>query len=573
VALDFVGLRFRTSSRVQFSPRTLAGRLQQFAAENVSARSYRILRSGNRELAFLRDGSGVERKWDGRASCLTAVRDRSHLHAGLLLADGTQQQMAFAVRPACDLTAYSCSHNPMESDSTMRIGFIAMSGVRAHNEELTKLGLTLPGFVERNKIIASMPSLSLLTLAGLTPAKFEIEYHEIADIQKAGPLPEGFDLVAISSFTAQIYEAYKVADFYRDKGIPVIMGGLHVSSMPEEARERGISVAVGEGEPLWPEVLADLDRKSLKPYYIQSPRGSFDFREAPVPRFDLLDPDKYNRITVQTSRGCPHKCDFCASSILLTSKYKLKPVAKVIEEIHAIKRIWPRPFIEFADDNSFVHYAHYKQLLRELAKENLRWFTEADLNVAKDDELLGRMRDSGCQQILIGLESPDRTSLNGVELNSNWKMRQQDRYKEAIAKIQSYGITVNGCFILGLDGNTSTVFDDVLEFVRDSALYDVQVTFLTPFPGTPLYARLKEEGRIVRDRAWELCTLFDINFRPRDMSVEQLQSGFLKLVETLYSTDQTNERRRRFKKMLRTSPNFGRGIQENSQRGVHSIAA
>jgi radical SAM superfamily enzyme YgiQ (UPF0313 family) len=446
----------------------------------------------------------------------------------------------------------------MGGNKVMKIGFIAMSGVRAHNEELTRLGLTLPGFVERNKIIASMPSLSLLTLAGLTPKRFEVEYREIADLKKEGPLPDHYDLVAISTFSAQIYEAYQIADFYRSKRIPVVMGGLHVSSLPDEAREHCTSVVVGEGEPLWPQVLADFEKGELQPYYVQNPRGLFDLRDAPLPRFDLLDPDKYNRITVQTSRGCPHKCDFCASSILLTPQYKLKPVAKVIEEIHAIKRIWPRPFIEFADDNSFVNPEHYKELLRALAKEKLRWFTEADLNVAQDDELLRLMRDSGCQQILIGLESPRKGSLDGVEMKANWKMRQQDRYKEVIAKIQSYGITVNGCFILGLDGDTPEVFDDVLTFVRDSGLYEVQVTFLTAFPGTPLYQRLKQEGRIIRDRAWELCTLFDINIRPRNMVKEELQSGFLRLVKTLYSADETKERRQRFKTRLKSSPHFGR---------------
>src|SRR5208282_6382128 len=251
-------------------------------------------------------------------------------------------------------------------------------------------------------------------------------------------------------------------------------------------------VVIGEGEPRWPEVLADFDCGALKPIY--KPSREFDLANAPMPRFDLLDPDKYNRLTVQTSRGCPHRCEFCASSILLTSRYKLKPVEKVIAEIHEIKKMWPRPFIEFADDNSFVHRGHYKKLLRELAKEKLRWFTEADVRVADDDELLGLMRDSGCQQVLIGLESPSRTSLYGVELKSNWKLRQRDSYREAIAKIQSYGITVNGCFILGLDGDTRDVFDDVLHFVRDSGLYEVQVTFLKDFPGTPLYARLKNEG-------------------------------------------------------------------------------
>jgi len=444
-----------------------------------------------------------------------------------------------------------------------RIGFIAMSGVRAHNPELTRLGLTLPGFVDRNKIIASLPSLGLLTLAGLTPDRFEIAYHEIADLKTLPELPADFDLVAISTFTAQFFEACDVADFYRARNIPVVMGGITVSSLREQAKEHCASVIIGEGEPLWPELLADFERGALKPFYVND--REFDLADAPLPRFDLLDPEKYNRLTVQTSRGCPHRCEFCASSILLTPRYKVKPVEKVIAEIRAIKKIWPRPFIEFADDNSFVHREHYKKLLRELAKENVRWFTEADVRVAEDGELLGLMRDSGCQQVLIGLESPRRTSLDGVELKSNWKLRQQDFYKEAIARIQSYGVTVNGCFVLGLDGDTPEVFDEVLDFVRDSGLYEVQVTFMTAFPGTPLYERLKREGRIIRDRAWELCTLFDINFTPKNMSVEQLQSGFLKLAKRLYSAGETHERRANFKCMLKTSPHFGRHAARREQ--------
>jgi radical SAM superfamily enzyme YgiQ (UPF0313 family) len=447
-----------------------------------------------------------------------------------------------------------------------RIGLIAMSGVRAHNAELTKLGLTLPGFVDRNKIIASLPSLGLLTLAGLTPETFAISYHEIADLKTLPELPVDFDLVAISTFTAQFYEACDVADYYCAKNIPVVMGGITVSSLREQAKEHCTSVVIGEGELLWPELLADFERGALKPFYATN--REFDLADAPMPRFDLLDPEKYNRLTVQTSRGCPHKCEFCASSILLTPRYKVKPVEKVIAEIRAIKNIWAKPFIEFADDNSFVHREHYKKLLRELAGENVRWFTEADLNVAQDDELLGLMRDSGCQQILIGLESPSRSSLAGVELKTDWKLRQRDHYLAAIEKIQSYGVTVNGCFILGLDGDTPDVFGDALKFVHDSRLYEVQVTFMTAFPGTPLYARLKKEGRILRDRAWELCTLFDINFQPKNMSVAQLQDGFLELVKHLYSAGETQKRRAGFKRMLKKSPHFGRNKISNGQASV-----
>ena len=440
-----------------------------------------------------------------------------------------------------------------------RIGLIALSGVRAHNPELTRLGLTLPGFVERNKVIASLPSLGLLTLAGLTPECYEVEYHEIAELRGGDRLPDRFDLVALSTFTAQLKEAYVVAEFYRQRNVPVVMGGITVSSLPLEAKAHCTSVVIGEGEPLWPEVLSDFAKGCLKPFYVQSPRNQFDLCHAPMPRFALLDPAKYNRITVQTSRGCPHRCEFCASSILLAPQYRVKPVEKVIAEIREIKKIWSRPFIEFADDNSFVQREHFKRLLRQLANEKLRWFTEADVRVAEDGELLGLMRDSGCQQVLIGLETPRAASLDGLELKSNWKLHRQNSYKAAIARIQSYGITVNGCFILGLDGDTPDVFEEVFNFVKESGLYEVQITFLTPFPGTPLYERLKREGRILRERAWELCTLFDINIQPKNMNVDELQSGFLNLAERLYSQEETAHRRRRFKAAaLRLSPNFGR---------------
>lgn len=428
--------------------------------------------------------------------------------------------------------------------NTTRLGMIAMSGVRAENKELVELGLTLPGFIERSKVIASLPSLSLLTLAGMTPPRFEVSYHEIAEFRGSEELPDDFDIVAITSLSAQIFEAYKVADRFRARGITVIMGGLHVSTLPHEALAHCDAVVAGEGEPVWNELLDDFTDGKLRRIYQSD--GFFDLADAPMPRFDLLDPGKYNRITVQTSRGCPHKCEFCASSILLTPRYKLKPVEKVIAEVRAIKRIWPRPFIEFADDNSFVHKTHYKTLLRELAKEHIRWFTEADLAVADDPELLELMRASGCEQVLIGLESPRVASLRGIELACDWKARRRQRYLDAIERIQRHGITVNGCFILGLDGDTPEVFDEVVDFVRESGLYEVQVTLLTAFPGTPLYRRLAAEGRLIEPENWSLRTLFDHTVMPRDMSLEELRSGFLRLVATLYSDEETSRRRRNF---------------------------
>lgn len=418
----------------------------------------------------------------------------------------------------------------------MRLGFVAMSGTRAHNPELTKLGLTLPGFVERNKTIASLPSLGLLTLAGMTPGHIEMTYLDVPDLAALPGLPGEFDAVAISSFTAQIGEAYALADRYRAAGTKVILGGLHVSALPQEAMQHADSVVLGEGELAWPAVVRDLEHGRLAPVYDMR-RRSFDLAEAPMPRFQLLDIERYNRLTVQTQRGCPFSCEFCAASIRLSPTYKVKPIDKVLAEIREIKRIWPRPFVEFADDNTFVNKKHSRALMRALASENVPWFTETDISVAEDRELLGLMRDSGCAQVLIGLESPSLTGLDGLEQKSNWKAKQRDRYLDGIRRIQDHGITVNGCFILGLDGTTTGSFEEIWQFVRDSGLYEVQITVQTAFPGTPLYERLQREGRLLRAEAWELCTLFDVNFRPSDMSVAELEAGLRNLAGRLYNED------------------------------------
>lgn len=445
----------------------------------------------------------------------------------------------------------------------MKIGLIAMSGIRALDAELLELGLTLPGFVERSKTIASLPSLGLLTLAGMTPAEHEVRYIEVADINSARILPRDFDLVAISSFSAQVKEGYELARRYRALGVPVVIGGLHVTSVPEEAAACGASVSVGEGEINWPTILRDAQSGTLRPIY--SSRGhEYDLANSPMPAFELLDLSKYNRLTVQTSRGCPWKCAFCASSILLTQRYKQKPIDRVLAEIDRIRELWPRPFIEFADDNAFVRRAWWKQFLPELAKRRVKWFAETDLSVADDDELLVMMRNAGCAEVLIGFESPVAEGLDDIELKNNWKMRQFPRYRDAIRRIQSHGIRVNACFVVGLDGHDAGIFDAVYDFVEQVAPFDVQITYPTPFPGTPFYETLRRNGRLLEEGAWERCTLFDINFTPARMSASELRAGFHDLARRLYDDSCTRYRKESFRQKYRRS----RGIYSEPMAAV-----
>ena len=429
----------------------------------------------------------------------------------------------------------------------MKIAFVAMSSIRVCDTKLLELGLTLPGFVERSQTIASLPSLGLLTLAGMTPKEHEVHYMEIPDLSESQMSFDGFDLVAISSYSAQIQEAYDLAGQCQRNGVPVVLGGPHVSSLPQEALGYCDAVALGEGEYSWLKVLEDCQNGILSGCY-GTTNNPYELTDAPVPAYEHLDISNYNRLTVQTSRGCPHRCEFCAGSILLTDRYKQKPVSKVLAEIDKILSIWPTPFIEFADDNSFVNKDYWKELLGELGDRRFKWFTETDLSVSADTELLDLMHQTGCAQILIGLESPMATGLEGLELHNDWKFRNYSSYRDAIQTIQSHGITVNGCFILGLDGHTPDIFDQVFEFVRETKLYEVQVTILTPFPGTPLYSRLEKEGRLLYPDKWERCTLFDVNFTPSHMTPDELADGFKKLVSKLYDDDAIRWRRNQYHK-------------------------
>lgn len=428
----------------------------------------------------------------------------------------------------------------------MKIGLLAMSGIRAHDPVLLELGLTLPGFVERSRQVAALPSLGLLYLAAATPAGHELVYCEAA---ADGAEPDELyacDLVAISTFSAQVFEAYAVADRLRAAGVRVAMGGLHVSVVPEEALEHADYVCVGEGENAWPAIVAAAERGAPASVFRASDLPPVDVARLPVPRFDLLGDRPYNRFTVQTSRGCPWRCDFCASTVMLGRPYRKRPVEHVVRDVRAILALRPGAFIELADDNTFVDKEWGKELCRALIPLGIKWFTETDVSVADDPELLDLMRRAGCRQVLIGLESPEASAVDGVEMRSNFKQRRAGSVERAVLEVQRHGITVNGCFVLGLDRDDASVFARVLDFAERTHLYEVQITVLTAFPGTPLHERLLAEGRILEPGRWDLCTLFDVNFAPARMTPDELREGLYWLSERLYAPGPMHRRRAAF---------------------------
>ncbi len=432
-----------------------------------------------------------------------------------------------------------------------------MSGVRVFNEKLLKTGLTLPGFVDRSRVIASLPSLGLLTLAAHTPENWEVIYRELdaySDDDIVEILGEEPNIIAFSALTSRINETYELAARFRKQDITVVMGGLHVSALPDEAKAHADAVVQGECEMLWEALLKDYETNTLKALYSSfiEPEMAFHLEDSKVPAYDLLDISKYNRLTIQTTRGCPHDCHFCAASRCI-SDYKKKPVKLIKKELDKIFEIWDDPFIELADDNTFVDKEWSKDLLRLFADYKMKWFTETDISIAYDDELLELLAKSNCMQVLIGLESVNFDSIKG--LDGGWKSKQFKNYSEAIDKIQSYGITVNGCFVLGFDSDTKETFRETEKFIKESNLSDVQITILTAFPCTDLYNQLKKEDRLLSDY-WDKCTLFDVTYKPKNFSVEELEDEFQNLMTKVYSDEMVKRRKEIFKRTLLSRRKF-----------------
>jgi len=428
-----------------------------------------------------------------------------------------------------------------------------MSGVRVYNKRLLDLGLTLPGFVERSEVIASLPSLGLLTIAAHTPDNWEVVYKELdhySETEIEELINEKPDIIAFSSLTARINETYKLSQRFRSAGITTAIGGLHVSALPIEAKEYTDIVIQGEGELIWKELLYDFENNSLKPQYssLSNSKFTYHFDSTVIPKYELLDIAKYNRLTIQTTRGCPLHCSFCAASRTI-SAFKKKPMIQIERELNKIFEIWDRPFIELADDNTFFDKKWSKELLTLFGKYKMKWFTETDISIANNDHLLELLAKSNCSQILIGLETANKSTLNGID-KGNWKHKQFDKYLKAIEKIQSYGISVNGCFILGFDTDTKDSFLETEQFVIDSKLSEVQITLLTPFPGTELYNRLKNEGRLLSENYWDKCTLFDVNFIPKNFTVSELEYEFENLLKNVYSKKLVTNRKQHFKQTL-----------------------
>jgi len=422
-------------------------------------------------------------------------------------------------------------------DLTMpHLCLVALSGVRVVSPRLRALGLTMPSLRKRAAALAALPALGLLTLAGMTPEPWTCSYVEapsssdglVQDIVSRAPT-----LVAVSALTASIEQAYALCALLRAQGLRTVIGGLHVTSCPDEAERHSDAVVIGEGEPVWHEVLADAQAQRLKPRY--GPSAPFDLARSPLPRLDLLGPGARRRFTLQTERGCPLACEFCGASRLL-GPFREKPLDLIERELDVICTRTARPVIELADDNTFAGGRDRWDLLDALGKRGVRWFTEADWRIGEDLDTVKKLADAGCVQILMGVESPfiAPTGMGPKRADVNLVL-------DSIEEIQDAGVSVNACFIAGMDGETPQSLEKLTRFILACPAADVQVTLQTPFPGTPLRRRLEREHRLLA-RSWDSYTLFDVTFVPSAMSPRELEQGFEGLVESVYSPDALERR-------------------------------
>lgn len=389
----------------------------------------------------------------------------------------------------------------------------------------------------------SAPSLNLLIIAALTPANIEIkivdEYYETIDFD------ESFDLVGITAMTQQAMRAYEVADIFRRKNIPVVMGGIHASVLPHEALEHVDTVFVGESEETWKEYLRDFETGTEKRIY--NNKQPFNLEKSPLPRYDLIDfkafqdlNNYFNYIPVQATRGCPHDCTFCAVSKFYGRKIRMKKVEQIVNEIKHLQQYDKDSLILFADDNLFVNRRFAKELMKALIPLKIKYFAQTDIKVADDDELLKLIYASGCQILFIGFESLSPESLGEINSN-NWKQKQIATYKEHIQNIQDNGMIAFGGFVVGFEHDNLESFNHIKQFTLDNNIPG-QFTILTPIPGSQLYTDLKVANRLYHDVFWDNGGFYNLVFKHNHIEPGEAQNALIKLYDEVYNTENSFKR-------------------------------
>jgi len=376
--------------------------------------------------------------------------------------------------------------------------------------------------------------LSLMVLAGLTPPEWDITIlDENLGVPDYSSLPRP-DLVGITAFTSQANRAYEVAAYFREQGVPVVMGGIHATMCLSEVLERVDAVVTGEAESVWSQVLRDTRQGCLKPRY----EGELaELNHIPAARHDLL-PSGYAFGAIQTTRGCPLNCTFCSVTAFNGAKYRQRPISEVIREFQSV----PEKYVLLVDDNLIGirpdHIARAKDLFRAMIQAKLRkqWIAQATINFADDDELLTLAAEAGCCGVFIGFESPTTEGLQ--EIGKKFNLLKNRNFRDSVRRIQKHHIVVMGSFIIGLDIDQPGVGNTIAETADRYGVDFLNVLFLTPLPGTRLWDQMKTQDRITLQafpKDWNYYTLTFPAARYKNFSLDDILSEMDSCNRSFYS--------------------------------------
>lgn len=368
------------------------------------------------------------------------------------------------------------------------------------------------------------PSLSLLTVAALTPPGHEVSLEdENAGAPAGGGRP---DLVGISVNVDTAHRAYRIARQWRDRGVPVVMGGIHASANHQEAAQHADAVCVGEAERTWPAIVADAAAGRLKRIYRSDLAA--DMATVPMPRWELAAGRRYLYTNVMTaSRGCPFACEFCYNSAAyIHPGHRARPVEDVLAEIRAMGTRQ----VMFIDDNFIGSLPEARRLIDAMRPLRLTWHAAVSANIGRHEDLMDAMAQSGCRSLFIGFESINAQSVGAAGKHQN----RVEAYGRLIRALHLRGIMINASLVFGFDEDGPDVFERTLRWLTASKIETMTAHILTPYPGTRLFERLAAQGRII-DYDWSHYNTSHVVFQPRQMTPQELRSGYLRMYEEFYS--------------------------------------
>lgn len=383
------------------------------------------------------------------------------------------------------------------------------------------------GSVYKNKT-RWLLGMTLPYLAGLCPPGVDVAIKD--DLYEDIPFDTSYDLVGLTCMSHQASRAYQIADEFRRRGVPVVLGGFHATLAPDEALQHADAVVVGEAEGVWEKVLTDAASGSLQGRYVSMKLS--DLKGLPIPRYDLIDLKRYRipNLPAQTTRGCPYACSYCEVTQVYGAKFRYRPPEEVVEEVRTLMRLGKRKFVYFVDDIFNAHRKHAFAVMEGLRPLKVSWTCLCTANVGDDAEMLDLMRASGCLHINIGMESVSPESLKSV----NKKQNHADKYAEQFAAIRKRGIEFSLNVMFGLDGDTTDSFDATVDRLIG---YKAPMSFmfiLSPRVGLKIRDELMEQGRIDHSD-WDRYHSYECVFEPKNMTRQELEEGFWRAQRRFYS--------------------------------------